>query len=246
MICIFAGTMIISCINYPGTVEVLSGTAEADDLNSSLVNNEDSNEADSNELDDTDFSDEVIDGEILEFDNNMDNLSEEQEEEENIIGGEETGEGQGQEDGEEIKDENNNPGQDEDQNIDFSNSDDFRIEVDLSRQRVFIYYKDNRIKEMICSGGTEEKPTPIGEFETYEKIEYSWVTKYNMGAYYWTRFYNEYLFHSVPFDENGEMIIEEYEKLRSPASHGCIRLKLEEAKWLYEMLPLGVEVLIYE
>jgi len=42
------------------------------------------------------------------------------------------------------------------------------------------------------------------------------------------------------------MIIEEYEKLGSPASHGCIRLKLEEAKWLYEKLPSGVKVIIYK
>ena len=182
---------------------------------------------------------------ISEEDSSMNTLVEESGEDEDTFK-EETGEKQGSADGEEIKDENNSSGQNEDQNIDFSNSDDFRIEVDLSRQRVFIYYKDNQIKEMVCSGGTEEKPTPIGEFETYEKIEYSWVSKYNIGAYYWVRFYNEYLFHSVPFDENGEIIIEEYEKLGTPASHGCIRLELEEAKWLYEMLPLGVKVLIYE
>jgi lipoprotein-anchoring transpeptidase ErfK/SrfK len=53
------------------------------------------------------------------------------------------------------------------------------------------------------------------------------------------------LIHSVPFDENGEMIVEEFEKLGNPASHGCIRLRLEEAKWLYETLPLGVKVVIY-
>ena len=46
-------------------------------------------------------------------------------------------------------------------------------------------------------------------------------------------------------DENGEMIVEEFEKLGNPASHGCVRLRLEEAKWLYETLPLGVKVVIY-
>jgi lipoprotein-anchoring transpeptidase ErfK/SrfK len=130
--------------------------------------------------------------------------------------------------------------------IDFSNSEDFRIEVDLSRQVVLVYYKDALIKQMVCSGGEESSPTPIGEFTTFQKVHYQWVSKFNVGAYYWTRFYKDYLFHSVPFDENGEMIEEEYKKLGSPASHGCIRLKLEEAKWMYENLPLGVKVLIYE
>jgi lipoprotein-anchoring transpeptidase ErfK/SrfK len=129
--------------------------------------------------------------------------------------------------------------------IDYSDSADFRIEVDLPRQRLIVFYSDEILKEFICSGGTPGDDTPLGEFTTTEKIEYSWIDRYNVGAYYWVRFYGNYLIHSVPFDENGEMIVEEFEKLGSPASHGCIRLRLEEAKWIYETLPLGVKVLIY-
>lgn len=131
------------------------------------------------------------------------------------------------------------------ENIDYSNSADFRIEVDLPRQRLIVFYSDEVIKEFICSGGTPGDDTPLGEFTTIEKIEYSWIDRYNVGAYYWVRFFGNYLIHSVPFDENGEMIVEEFEKLGQPASHGCIRLRLDEAKWLYETLPLGVKVLIY-
>ncbi|MEE8324211.1 MAG: L,D-transpeptidase family protein [Candidatus Humimicrobiaceae bacterium] len=131
------------------------------------------------------------------------------------------------------------------ENIDYSNSEDFRIEVDLPRQRLIVFYSDEVLKEFVCSGGTPGDDTPLGEFTTIEKIEYSWIDRYNVGAYYWVRFFGNYLIHSVPFDENGEMIIEEFEKLGQPASHGCIRLRLDEAKWLYETLPLGVKVLIY-
>ncbi|MES0341966.1 MAG: L,D-transpeptidase [Candidatus Humimicrobiaceae bacterium] len=131
------------------------------------------------------------------------------------------------------------------ENIDYSDSADFRIEVDLPRQRLIVFYSDEILKEFICSGGTPGDDTPLGEYTTIEKIEYSWVDRYNVGAYYWVRFYGNYLIHSVPFDENGEMIVEEFEKLGQPASHGCIRLRLEEAKWLYETLPLGVKVVIY-
>jgi lipoprotein-anchoring transpeptidase ErfK/SrfK len=129
--------------------------------------------------------------------------------------------------------------------IDFSSICDFRIEVDLLKQKTFVFYKDTLLKEMVCSGGTSEKPTPLGEFVITRRGDYFWSDKYDMGAHYWVRFYNEYLFHSVPFDVNGEMIKEEYEKLGSPASHGCVRLALEDARWLYEMIPSGVKVLIY-
>ena len=131
------------------------------------------------------------------------------------------------------------------ENIDYSDSTNFRIEIDLSRQRLTVFYREDILKEMICSGGALETPTPLGEFTTNQKIEYSWVDRFDVGAYYWIRFFEDYLIHSVPFDENGEMIVEEFEKLGNPASHGCVRLRLDEAKWLYETLPLGVKVLIY-
>ena len=131
------------------------------------------------------------------------------------------------------------------ENIDYSDSANFRIEIDLSRQRLTVFYREDILKEMICSGGALETPTPLGEFTTNQKIEYSWVDRFDVGAYYWIRFFEDYLIHSVPFDENGEMIVEEFEKLGNPASHGCVRLRLDEAKWLYETLPLGVKVLIY-
>ncbi len=146
---------------------------------------------------------------------------------------------------EEINDESNEYGQDGYQDIDFTRSEDFRIEVDLGLQKVFIYYRDELIREMVSSGGEEETPTPTGEYTTIEKIKYSWIPRFDVGAYYWIRFYGAYLFHSVPFDEDGDIILEEYGKLGSPASHGCIRLRLKDAKWLYDNLPLGVKVLIY-
>ncbi|MBN2072822.1 MAG: L,D-transpeptidase [Actinobacteria bacterium] len=131
------------------------------------------------------------------------------------------------------------------QDIDYNESSSFRIEVDLNIQKVFVFYRDMVIREMVCSGGTDEKPTPLGEFTTTQKIEYAWVEKFGMGAYYWTRFFEDYLFHSVPFDSEGNLMVEEAGKLGSPASHGCIRMAVDDARWLYETLPLGVRVLIY-
>ncbi|MBU2563535.1 MAG: L,D-transpeptidase [Actinobacteria bacterium] len=244
-ILVFAGKMIIFPAGNLEAAQKQSETTKADNMNNPLAsNNEDFDEADFIEPDDTDYLDKVTVEGISEEDGSMDNLAGESEEDKDIIK-KEAGEEQEVAVVEEIKDENNNPGPIEEQDIDFNSSDDFRIEVDLTKQKVFVYYKDNMIREMICSGGAGES-TPLGEFKTSQKIKYSWVDRFNMGAFYWTRFYKKYLFHSVPFDENKEMIMEEYEKLGSPASHGCIRLELDEAKWLYEKLPLGVKVIIYK
>jgi len=129
--------------------------------------------------------------------------------------------------------------------IDYTDSQQFRIDVSLAEQKVMVYYQGNLLREMPCSGGTPQGPTPVGTFKTSQKIYYSWLPKYDVGAYYFIRFYGSYLFHSLPFDKDGNLIQEEAEKLGLPASHGCIRLKVEDARWLYETLPLGVEVNIY-
>ena len=129
--------------------------------------------------------------------------------------------------------------------IDFTNPADFLIDVNLTLQKVSILYKGDTLKVMPCSGGKTETPTPTGNFKTSQKIYWAFVPKFNQGAYYWTRFYGSYLFHSVPYDENKNMLTEELAKIGTPASHGCIRLYLEDARWLYETLPLGVEVYIH-
>jgi len=121
----------------------------------------------------------------------------------------------------------------------------YYIDVNLSLQKVTVLYKGSQIRSMLCSGGLPETPTPLGTYKTNQKIYWSYVPRFGQGAYYWTRFYGSYLFHSVPHDINKNMLLEELAKIGSPASHGCIRLYLEDAKWMYENLPLGIEVNIH-
>jgi hypothetical protein len=129
--------------------------------------------------------------------------------------------------------------------VDYTDIANFLIDVNLTAQQVTVLYKNVAIKTMACSGGKTETPTPQGTYTTNQKIYYAWIPKFSMGAYYWTRFYGPYLFHSVPYDSAGNMLIEELNKIGSPVSHGCIRLVLEDAKWLYETLPLGIKISIH-
>jgi len=244
-ICIFAGMMLVSCKDYSETPEGSVEITENDDLNNTMINNNnsdnDSDETGSENSDSGDLVDDEVNENIIYGDSEalVDEVIEED------VTGEESAEEEGQTDGGEIQNEEENSEENGDEEIDYSSSDNFRIDVNLSVQKVFVYYKDNLIKTMKCSGGTAEKSTPLGEFTTTEKGYWFWNDKYKMGAYYWIRFYYNYLFHSIPFDENNEIIQEEYDKLGIPASHGCIRLEFEDAKWLYETLPLRVKVVIH-
>jgi lipoprotein-anchoring transpeptidase ErfK/SrfK len=47
-------------------------------------------------------------------------------------------------------------------------------------------------------------------------------------------------------DRDKNVIINEANKLGVPASHGCIRLEIENAKWIYYNIPIGTPVNIHK
>ncbi|NLZ54620.1 MAG: L,D-transpeptidase [Thermoanaerobacteraceae bacterium] len=122
----------------------------------------------------------------------------------------------------------------------------YGIIVELRRQKVYIYENDSVIKTFLCSSGLDENNyyTPKGLYRIGSRGDSFFSPKYGQGAYHWVRFSNNYLFHSVPFDENQNIIEEEAAKLGQKASHGCIRLSMDDALWLYNNIPQGTPVLI--
>jgi lipoprotein-anchoring transpeptidase ErfK/SrfK len=65
---------------------------------------------------------------------------------------------------------------------------------------------------------------------------------------WWVSFkdWGVYLFHSIPMDSNKNILSDEAKKLGSPASHGCVRLNIDNAKWIYDNIPEGTPVNIYK
>ena len=64
---------------------------------------------------------------------------------------------------------------------------------------------------------------------------------------YATRIYSSYLFHSVPYysQHKDDVEYDEFNKLGTIASLGCIRLAVVDVKWIYDNCPLGTPVVIY-
>lgn len=120
------------------------------------------------------------------------------------------------------------------------------VEVSLwSPNQVRVYQGKTLIREMIASAGKAETPTPTGWYRINGRGYAFFSYKYQEGAYYWVRFLGNYLFHSIPFDPNRNIKQSEAEKLGQPASHGCVRLSLENAKWFYDNVPDGTLVIIH-
>lgn len=119
----------------------------------------------------------------------------------------------------------------------------YNIYVNKSNQRVYIFNEQATVKEFICSTGKDETPTPSGRFLTGSKGPFFYASDSSI-CYYWTRINNNYLFHSAIYDLNGYPIQSEYDKLGSKASHGCIRLPIDDAKWIQDNIPYGTLVTI--
>ena len=109
---------------------------------------------------------------------------------------------------------------------------------------------------MICSAADDEHQTPPGMHYIYSRYKYKAMTKMNgimVYAQYACRFRGHYLFHTVPiggeyrkFQKYGkkQMLIQEYELMGSPASHGCVRLLVGDAYWIYKNCKWGTKVFV--
>jgi lipoprotein-anchoring transpeptidase ErfK/SrfK len=129
------------------------------------------------------------------------------------------------------------------------NNSPYYIKVNKQQNCVTIYEKDEEgkytvpVKAMTCSTGWA---TPLGTYNTL--IKYRW--KLLMGdvwGQYSTRIVKGILFHSVWYYEKDPSTLSsaQYNKLGSDASHGCIRLTVADAKWIYDNCPVGTTVEIY-
>ncbi len=120
------------------------------------------------------------------------------------------------------------------------------VAVDLEGTHNVTVYRDREpIRTFRASGGKVSTPTPLGTYYVYNRGYSFYNARLNEGAYYWVQFSGPFLFHSIPFDASGKIIEEEAEKLGRPASHGCVRLSLEDARWFYENVPNGTMIVIY-
>ena len=122
----------------------------------------------------------------------------------------------------------------------------YLVTVDLKSQNTYIYEgsknKWNLLKPFKCSTGIKNKETPEGIFSIKEKGEWFFSQKYNQGGKYWVQFSGNYLFHSIPFDKDKKTIVDY--TLGTPSSHGCIRLSVDDSKWLYDNIPKNTKVII--
>lgn len=120
------------------------------------------------------------------------------------------------------------------------------VYLNLSNQTTYIYEGAlnnwKLVKSFLSSTGLPGKETPKGIFAINGRDKWFFSSEFQQGAKYWVRFMGDYLFHSVPFDEKQTTILDK--TLGVAASHGCVRLAVDDSKWIYDNIKDETKVII--
>lgn len=93
-----------------------------------------------------------------------------------------------------------------------------------------------------CSTGKPSTPTVVGEFTVTGK-GYSFGENHGYSCYYYTQFYGDYLIHSIQYYANSFRVMDG--RLGVHVSNGCVRMSIDQAKWIYDNIPYGTKVVTY-
>ena len=131
----------------------------------------------------------------------------------------------------------------------------YRITVDITNQIVTIYSNetDEVVRQMLCSSGAKDA-TPCGTFTMPEKERDSerteWFHFNAFGGYarYASRIYYDVMFHSLLYNKPDMSSLNKQSVLDygKPVSHGCIRMRWQDAEFIAKNCLKGTKVKIYK
>ena len=137
---------------------------------------------------------------------------------------------------------------------DFGNQSSYVIKVNTSTNTITVYakFKDGTytmpLVAFICSCGAPSTPTPLGTYYTSDR--WRWLRMMGPSWGQWvTQIKGDYLFHSVYYNSknnNNNLSVKAYNKLGTACSHGCVRHKAGDAKWIYDNCKLQTKIVIYK
>ena len=120
--------------------------------------------------------------------------------------------------------------------------------VDRAAHRVGVFkgskYNWSDVKYYKCCVGKPSTPTISGTYYIQSRGKY-FDTGTQGRCWYYTQINGNYLFHSVIYDRQNtpKRIIDN--SMDAAVSHGCVRLDLDNAKWIYDNIPKNTKVIIY-
>lgn len=120
-----------------------------------------------------------------------------------------------------------------------------RIEVNTGPKQELSYFLSGvRMGTFRVSSGKPGMHTPKGHYKIDNKAPRAWSARWGLWMPYWMALDGGYFgIHELPEWPNGAKEGEDH--LGTPVSHGCVRLGVGSAKFLYDWTPVGTPVFIY-
>lgn len=128
----------------------------------------------------------------------------------------------------------------------------YEIRVNRRQNVVTVYTYDQNgdytipVRAMICSCGVNDR-TATGTFFIYFHTEWHPLVNDVFGQYA-SSFNDDLLFHSVPYYHLSKDTLEteEFNKLGSAASRGCVRMTVADCQWICDNCDIDTTVIVYD
>lgn len=126
----------------------------------------------------------------------------------------------------------------------------YLILLDRGKHTIYIFQGKQgnwtKIKTFPCCTGAPDTPTVSGVFRVQDRGAYFKTGKYYQNrCWYWTRIYKNYLFHSQIYNGNSSPTTIIDGRMGVSCSHGCVRMYLSDCKYIYDNIPTGSKIVIY-
>lgn len=119
------------------------------------------------------------------------------------------------------------------------------LEADLITERLYAWQNGQLVNTFLATAGAPDTPTPIGEFQIWEKLTSQTMkglnpngTPYNQPNVPWVNY----------FDHSGDAVHGNYWRPASvfgntSTSHGCVGIPVSDGEWVYNWAPIGTTVI---
>lgn len=117
----------------------------------------------------------------------------------------------------------------------------YKIVICLKKQLLYLFKEDELVFETKISSGMGKTAwaTPVGYFRVGNKADAAYAEEWEVWVYQWMQFAGRNGMHSLQG-------MQYYRLLGRRASHGCVRLNHEAAKYFYSFIPILTEVWVLE
>lgn len=133
----------------------------------------------------------------------------------------------------------------------YPSPDTFHVIVDLRYQVVLVYKRsangeyDIPVRYMLCSTGKSKTPTPRGSFSAGDsRVRFGLFVNNGVYGQYWTQITRRIYFHSILYTKKNARSYTKtsYNQLGKRVSHGCVRLLVPDARWVYYHIAPGTSI----